>query len=58
MASGGTEEDREIEQLASAFSTLAVRVGPWTAVPNAVLPNFQQLPSLREGGLALQVPLQ
>ena len=56
--SGSAQPDREHEPRASAFSTLALHAGPLTAGPNAALPSLQQLPSLREGGLALQTPFR
>ena len=56
--SGSAQQDREHEPRASAFSTLALHAGPSTAGPNAALPSLQQLPSLREGGLALQTPFR
>ena len=56
--SGSAQQDREHEPIASAFSTLALHAVPSTAGPNAALPSLQQLPSSREGGLALQSPFR
>ena len=56
--SGSAQQDRVHEPRASAFSAVALHAGPSTAGPNAALPSLQQLPSLREGGLALHTPFR